>query len=75
MHNLQLNEVSKPLRSQSGYHLIQMLDRRQNDISLDIAGNRARQAIFRRKAAEFYDNWYGTLRDAAFIEYVAVNPG
>jgi len=72
---LALNTVSAPVRSQAGYHLIEVLERRDSDISLELAARRARQMIFQRKAAEFYDNWYGALRDSAYIEYIAVNPG
>ncbi len=71
---LEVNEVSAPLRTQSGYHLVEVLERRRADISRELAAQRARQVIFRRKAAEFYDNWYGTIRDTAFIEYIAVDP-
>lgn len=72
---LPLNQVSAPFRTRSGYHLVEVLQRRESDISYQLAQDRARNVIFRRKASEFYDNWYGTLRDTAFIEYVAVNPG
>ncbi|MGR3913129.1 MAG: peptidylprolyl isomerase [Gammaproteobacteria bacterium] len=75
MSELRLNQISRPLRTRNAYHLLEVLARREKDISLDLAGERARRVIFRRKAAEFYDNWYGTIRDAAFIEYIAVNPG
>jgi len=72
---LALNTVSRPVRSPAGYHLIEVLARRDGDISLELAARRARQMIFQRKAAQFYDNWYGALRDSAYIEYIAVNPG
>ena len=74
---LPLNQVSQPVRTQIGYHLIEVLERRDNDISRDLAAKRARQMIFQRKAAEFYDNWYGAIRDTAYIEYVSadLNPG
>jgi len=72
---LALNEVSAPVRSPAGYHLIEVLERRDGDISMELAARRARQMIFQRKAAEFYDNWYGALRDSAYIEYIESNPG
>ena len=74
---LPLGRVSEPVRSQAGYHLIEALERRDNDISRELAAKRARRVIFRRKAAEFYDNWYGAIRDTAYIEYVGdnLNPG
>ncbi|MGR3984051.1 MAG: peptidylprolyl isomerase [Gammaproteobacteria bacterium] len=75
MSRLPLNQISRPLRTRNAYHLIEVTDRRESDISRDLAGQRARRVIFRRKAAEFYDNWYGTIRGTAFIEYIGVNPG
>ena len=68
--NLPLNTVSKPVRTQYGYHLIRVTDRREADISDDIATNQARQAIFRRKAEEIYGNWFKTVRNQAFVEYI-----
>ena len=68
---LAANELSKPLRGQAGYHLVEMLDRRRVDISMQVASKRARQIIFQRKAASFYDNWYGAIRDSAHIEYIS----
>lgn len=75
VRDLPLNQLSEPLRTGASFHLLEVLGRRENDISRDLAAQRARRVIFRRKAAEFYDNWYGTIRDTAFIEYIAVNPG
>ncbi|MDA7956086.1 MAG: peptidylprolyl isomerase [Gammaproteobacteria bacterium] len=75
VRDLPLNQLSEPLRTGTSFHLLEVLGRRENDISRDLAAQRARRVIFRRKAAEFYDNWYGTIRDTAFIEYIAVNPG
>jgi len=72
---LPLNQVSEPVRTTAGYHLIEVLERRDSDISAQLAARRARQMIFQRKADQFYDNWYGALRDSAYIEYIAVNPG
>lgn len=71
---LQSGEVSRPVRTQSGYHIIQAVARRRHDINRDRAWRRAQQAIFRRKAQERYENWYGPLREAAYIEYIAVAP-
>ncbi|MGI9310202.1 MAG: peptidylprolyl isomerase [bacterium] len=74
VRKLELNQTSAPLRTRNGYHLVQVLERRRHDISGEIAGKQARQIIFRRKAAELYENWRGTLRDLAHIEYVAADP-
>ncbi len=67
---LALNELSKPLRVAVGYHLLEVLERRRVDISREVATKRAQQVIFQRKAATFYDNWFGAIRDGAHIEYL-----
>ena len=66
---LPLNQLSEPVKSQFGYHLVEVLDRREKDISHDIVRNNARNELFRRKATERYRNWFDQLRDQAYIEY------
>ncbi len=70
---LPLNQVSDPVRSQFGYHLIEVLGKRNKDISRDIARNNAREKLFKRKAAELYQNWFDRLLDNTYIEYLADN--
>jgi peptidyl-prolyl cis-trans isomerase SurA len=55
-----------------GFHIIQVLDRRETDMSNEQAMSQARQAIFSRKAEEIFSNWYRTIRERAFVEYVGV---
>ncbi len=71
---LKIGEVSEPVRTRNGFHLLQVVERRRGDMNAAIAANRARQVIFQRKAAEIYENWRLALRAAAFIEYVSVSP-
>ena len=71
--NLPLNQLSDPVQSRFGYHLIEVLDRREKDISRDIARNSAQRELFKRKAEERYQNWFGRLREGAYIEYVSSN--
>ncbi len=66
---LQLNELSGPVRSPFGVHLIQVLARRQQDISSERNQASARQQIHARKAEERYQQWLRQLRDEAFVEY------
>ena len=68
--SLKLNEVSGPVRTNFGYHLIRVLDRREADVTDEIASNRARQAILRRKAQDIYGNWLKVVRNQSFIEYI-----
>ena len=66
---LQLNELSKPVHSPFGVHLIQLLSRRQQDISSERNQASARQQIQARKAEERYQQWLQQLRDEAFVEF------
>ncbi len=68
---LELNQVSEPVRSPFGYHLIEALDRREKDITHDLVRKDAEAEVFKRKAAELYQIWFEQLRDSAHIEYIA----
>ena len=68
MAELAVNEVSTPVRSQFGWHLIQVLERRKQDMSKESKRLKARQEIRARKAEESYNDWIHELRDKAFVE-------
>lgn len=68
---LELNQVSDPVKSPFGYHLIEVLDRREKDITHDLIRKDAEAEVFKRKAAELYQIWFEQLRDSAHIEYIA----
>ncbi len=68
---LELNQVSDPVRSRFGYHLVEVLDRREKDITHDLVRKDAELEVFKRKAAELYQIWFDRLRDGAHIEYIA----
>lgn len=70
--SLPIGSISNPVATRFGLHIIQVLDRRETDMSDEQAMSQARQAIFRRKAEEIFSNWYSTIRERAFIEYVGV---
>ncbi|WP_198290668.1 peptidylprolyl isomerase [Methylophilus sp. 5] len=68
MAELAVNEVSAPIRSQFGWHVIQVLERRKQDMSKESKRLKARQEIRARKAEESYNDWIHELRDKAFVE-------
>lgn len=69
MDALQVNEVSAPVKSPFGYHLIQVLERRSGDASPERQRLVARQVLRDRKADEVYQEWLSQLRDRAYVEY------
>ena len=68
MNALQPGEVSLPVRSPFGFHLIQVLERRVQDISGDRKRALARQALRDRRFDETYQDWLRQLRDNAHIQ-------
>ncbi|TKC89672.1 molecular chaperone SurA [Trinickia terrae] len=69
MNNLKDREVSEPVRSEYGYHLIQVLERREAEGSVAQQMDLARQAIGQRKAEQAYADWLRELRDSAYVQY------
>lgn len=68
MNALKLSEISEPVRSPFGWHLIQVTERRSSDMSKERRRLSARQALRERKSEEAYEEWVRQLRDRAFVE-------
>lgn len=68
MNNLKSGEVSRPIKTQYGYHIIQVLDRRQEAVDAERMRYMARQVLRQRKLAEATANWQRELRDRAYVE-------
>ena len=69
MNNLQDGKVSQPIRTEYGYHLIQVLSRREAEGSVQQQMDIARQAIGQRKAEQAYADWLRELRDSSYVQY------
>ena len=66
---LQAGEVSMPVRSPFGWHLIQVAERRVQDVTDERKRAAARQALRERKAEEAYEDWARQLRDSTYVDY------
>ncbi|MCW8090479.1 peptidylprolyl isomerase SurA [Alteromonas sp. ASW11-130] len=68
--NLQPNELSEPIRSVYGWHLIELLDRRVDDATEKRKEDKAYQLLYNRKFQEETEAWLREMRDQAYIEVV-----
>ena len=62
------NEISEPFKSQFGWHIVQLLGRRTQDISEENRRNKAYAALRESRAEEAIDLWIRELRSNAYIE-------
>lgn len=68
MHQLEPGEISEPFQTKFGWHIVQVLERREQDISQSLKRDKAREIIRQRKIAESQQNWLRQLRDEAYVE-------
>lgn len=67
--NLQIGEISMPFRSEFGWHIVEVLERRTHDTTDDVRRNQAIVAIRDSKLAEETELWLRQIRDESFVEY------
>jgi len=68
MSKLTVNQVSAPVRTPFGWHLIEVLGRRKQDVSADRERVQAQLAIRQRKSDEAFQDWVRQTRDRAYVE-------
>lgn len=69
MNALQPGEMSGPVQTGFGWHLIQVLERRNTDVSEEQKRRQAQLAIRAFKSDEAWQDWLRQLRDQAYVEY------
>jgi len=68
MTQLPLNTLSGVTKSRFGFHLIEVLDTRESDISEEQMKDRARRILTERKFSQELDSWLRQVRADAFVD-------
>jgi peptidyl-prolyl cis-trans isomerase SurA len=68
MNKLAIKQVSAPVRTTFGWHLIEVTGRRKQDVTADRERSQAQLAIRQRKSDEAFQDWVRQTRDRAYVE-------
>ena len=71
MDALKPGDVSAPVRTPFGWHLISVTERRTQDITAERQREQARTALRQRKSDEAFQDWVRQVRDRAYVEFKA----
>ena len=70
--SLEKNEISEPFQSSFGWHIVQLLDRREDDQTDEMKKQQAARILQQRKFSEEVENWLREIRDEAYVQKIVV---
>ena len=68
MDNLKIDEISQPVKTALGWHLIQVNERREKDLSTESFRQRVKKSLLNQKTEIRFEDWIKTLREGAHLE-------
>ena len=68
MDNLKIDEISQPIKTALGWHLIQVNERREKDLSSQSLRQRVKESLLKQKTEIRFKDWVKTLREGAHLE-------
>jgi peptidyl-prolyl cis-trans isomerase SurA len=68
MANTEIGKISRPFKSQFGWHILQVLERRQEDMSDQMKRNQAANTLRSRRFDEEFQLWLTQIREEAYVE-------
>lgn len=72
---LRPGELSAPFRTQFGWHLLEVLDRREREVDEDALRRQAENTLRQRKLEQETERWVRQLRDESFVEFPDADAG
>lgn len=68
MSDTAMGDISRPFRSEYGWHIVQVLERREKDVTDELRRNIARNYIHKRKFDDELQAWLQKIRDEAYVD-------
>ena len=65
----EINEISEVFKTEFGYHFLEVLGKRNHELTNELIEERAYQVLYSRKFDEELDNTLRTMRAEAFVEF------